>query len=95
VVLEMHLGLRFVVLCIIDLSKAVAAKKFETSAPMAADSVVTETPQQTSSASTHSKAPAAPQKLLSSHSDANAGRIDSAGSRLPQEHALGRSIQVD
>ena len=70
---------------------AAAAGKVETSAPMAADSVVTETPQQPSAAAPASRAPAAPRKLLSA--TAGVDEAGGAGSGLQPESSLGRSMQ--
>ncbi|CAL5219072.1 g835 [Coccomyxa viridis] len=70
---------------------AAAAGQIEASAPMAAHSVATETPQQTSApAPPASRAPAAPRKLLSK---ASAAGTDSAGSGEQSEMSLSRSMQ--
>ena len=70
---------------------AAAAGQIEDSAPMAAHSVATETPQQTSApAPPASRAPAAPRKLLSK---ASAAGTDSAGSGEQSEMSLSRSMQ--
>ena len=70
---------------------AAAAGKMETSAPMAAHSVATETPQQSSAAAPASRAPAAPRKLLSTA--AAADKQDVVGTGLQPGDSLGRSMQ--
>ncbi len=71
---------------------AAAAGQIEASTPMAAHSVATETPQQTSApAPSAPRAPAAPRKLLSKASAA--GMADSAGSGQQLEKSLSRSMQ--
>ena len=70
---------------------AAAAGQVESSAPMAAHSLVTETPQQTSASVPASRAPAAPRKLLSKVSAAR--EPDSVGSGPRPESSLSRSMQ--